>query len=236
MGRRSQDRGTDNRERRRYGENDKLPLRDRICPQRHGKWWNYDAHQGRTKTVEELFAELRHGDAEEARETLKHVEAIAQSAVDRAAAADRRASTIAGTVAIAASFTLSGSALILDTSKLGNKPVRLSFAIVLFATTSLFVLSAWYSLRALVATRAWVWSLPYDLPLDPHESLPTQLGMRAAHLLEDFGANWEISDVKNRTVDVALRCLVAALVGIAVLALLLVWYVATVNASLISSP
>jgi hypothetical protein len=50
--------------------------------------------------------------------------------------------------------------------------------------------------------------------------------MRAAHLLEDFAANWEISDVKNRTVDLALRCLVAALVGIAGLALLLVLYVA----------
>ena len=45
--------------------------------------------------------------------------------------------------------------------------------------------------------------------------------MRAAHLLEDFAANWEISDVKNRTVHLALRCLVAALVGIAVLAGLL---------------
>jgi hypothetical protein len=89
------------------------------------KWWNYDADQARTKTLAELFAELRHGNPEEARETLEHVEAIAQSAVDRAAAADRRASTIAGTVAIAASFTLSGSALILDNSKLADKTVRL---------------------------------------------------------------------------------------------------------------
>jgi hypothetical protein len=226
VGRGSQDRGKDDHQRRRYAWGDKLPLRDRIWPQRHGKWWNYDTDQARTKTLEELFAELRRDTAEEARETLEHVEAIAQSAVDRAAAADRRASTIAGTVAIAASFTLSGSALILDNSKLAEKTVRLSFAIVLFATTSLFVLSALYSLRALVVTRTWNWSEPFDLPRDPDEPLPMQLGMRAAHLLQDFGANWEITDVKNRTVHLALRCLVAALVGIAMLAGLLVWYVA----------
>jgi hypothetical protein len=98
VGRGSQDRGKDDLQRRRYAWGDKLPLRDRIWPQRHGKWWNYDADQARTKTLAELFAELRHGNPEEARETLEHVEAIAQSAVDRAAAADRRASTIAGTV------------------------------------------------------------------------------------------------------------------------------------------
>jgi hypothetical protein len=205
---------------------DKLPLRDRIWPQRHGQWWNYDEDRARTKTREELFAELRHRDAVEARETLEHVEAIAQSAVDRAAAADRRANTIAGTVAIAASFTLSGSALILDTNKLADKTVRPSFAIVLFATTSLFVLSALYSLRALVVTRTWNWSEPPDLLRDPDGPRETQLGWRAAHLLEDFGANWEVTDVKNRTVHLALRCLVAALVGIAVLAGLLVWNVA----------
>jgi hypothetical protein len=236
VGRGSQDRGKDDHQRRRYARGDKLPRRDRIWPQLHGKFWNYDDEQARTKTVEELFAELRHGDVEEARETLEHVEAIAQSAVDRAAAADRRASTIAGTVAIAASFTLSGSALILDNSKLADKTVRLSFAIVLFVTTSLFVLSALYSLRALVATRAWNWSEPFDLPRNPGDSRETQLGWRAAHLLEDFGANWEISLVKDRTVDLALLCLVAALVGIAVVAGILVWYVATVNPPPISSP
>jgi Ca2+/Na+ antiporter len=119
---------------------------------------------------------------------------------------------------------------------LGDKAVRLWFAIVLFATTSLFVLSAIYSLRALVVTRTWNWSEPFDLPRNPDDSRETQLGWRAAHLLEDFGANWEISLVKDRTVDLALLCLVAALVGIAVLAGLLVWYVATVNPPPISSP
>jgi hypothetical protein len=53
-----------------------------------------------------------------------------------------------------------------------------------------------------------------------------QLGMRAAHLLEDFGKKWEISDVNDRNVDLALRSLLAALAGMAGLAGLLVWQIA----------
>jgi hypothetical protein len=131
---------------------------------------------------------------------------------------------------------LSGSALILDRDKLGSQnPVRLPFAFVLFATTLLFVGSAIYALQALVATRQWDWSMPDQLPRDPSEELEVQLSMRAAHLLEDFGGNWEISDLMNRTVDLALKFLLAALVGIAVLVGLLIWYVAYVNAHPIPS-
>ena len=41
---------------------------------------------------------------------------------------------------------------------------------------------------------------------------------RAPFLLQNLRRNWEISDVKNRCVDNALRCLVAALVLLSVLA------------------
>ena len=48
--------------------------------------------------------------------------------------------------------------------------------------------------------------------------------LRAAYLLKDFAANWEISDLKNRCVDMALRWLVVGLIGIAAFAALLVYY------------
>lgn len=216
----------DNAGRTRVGPRDTRRLRDRVLPYRHGKWWNFDTKSGTTKNAEALYAGLSTGGPDEARVTLEHVEAIAQTAVDRAAAADRRATIIAGTVPIAASFTLSGAGLVLDGTKILDESVRTWFAAILCVTTVLFVASAGYALRALIATRVWNWSEPYDLPVDPNEPLPKQLGMRAAHLLEDFAGNWEISDVKNRTVDVALRCLVAALCGIAALAGLLALYVA----------
>jgi hypothetical protein len=200
--------------RRRYVPGDKLTRRDRLWPRRHGRHWNWDKGKGRTKTVEELYFGLRVESANQARETLEHVADIAQTAVDRAAAADRRATTIAGTVAIAASLTVGGAGLVLDTDKVPDAWARVLLAAILLATTFAFGLSALYALRALVATRTWNWSKPTDLPLDEYESRPKQLGMRAAHLLEDFAGNWEISDQKNRTVDLSLRMLVAGLVGL----------------------
>ena len=198
-------------------------IRDTFWPQRHGKWWNYDANAHRPKT-EELYADFHIGvDMVKAQAKLEQVEAIAQAAVDRAAAADRRATTISGAVAIAASFTLGGGALVLDGTKIPNADVRRWLALVLCFTTALFVLSAVYALRALVATRTWNWSDPHDLRPDVNTQYE-RLGRRAAGLLHDFAGNWEISDLKNRNVDLALRCLIAALFGIAALAGLVAAY------------
>jgi hypothetical protein len=189
-----------------------------VWPRVHGKWWTFDVLEKKTQTPEEICARLRLESPEQAKETLDHVEAIAQGAVDRAAAADRRAGTIAGTVAIAATFTLTGGGLALDHMKLTDPDLRKAFAIGLVVTTAAFVLSVFYALRALVSARVWSWSEPFDLPVSEDEDRKTQLGMRAAHLLQDFAGNWEISDLKNRLVDLALRWLLLALAAIVCLA------------------
>jgi hypothetical protein len=170
--------------------------------------------------TDEVYERLRSDEAELAKETLEHVQEIAQGAVERAAAADRRATTIAGTVAIAASFTLSGGSLALDGNKWSDLGARRWFAIGLCVTSAAFVLSAFYALRALVATRVWHWSQPFDLPICISEPSPKRLGMRATHLLQGFAGNWEISDLKNRLVDLALRWLLLALTTIVALAVL----------------
>ncbi len=205
------------------GPEDDPELSDLLWPRLHARWWNRDIDKRRGKTVGELYAGLRCETREQARETLEHVTRIADSAIERAAAADRRATTIAGTVAIAASFTLGGAGIVVDSSKIANASLRHAFAIVLCATAAFFIASAIYALRALVATRTWKWNDPHELPLDPTEPREKQLGMRAAHTLHHFAYNWEISDLKNRNVDNALRALIAALLGIAALAGLLVW-------------
>jgi hypothetical protein len=213
---------TDNVGRRRWNPQSGRGVVDWIWPRRHGKWWNFNSTTQTTKGDEELYDDLKTEDSEQAKATLEHVDAIAQGAVDRAAAADRRATTIAGTVAIAASFTIGGAGLVLDNGKIDDADMRQWMAVVLCVTTIFFVLSAFYALRALVVTRQWNFSQPTDLPIDPTESYEKRLGMRAAHLLEDFGANWEIADLKNRNVDTSLVCLLVALAGIAVVAGLLV--------------
>ena len=70
---------------------------------------------------------------------LAHAHEIAQTAVDRAAAADRRATTIAGTVSIAATVTLSGASLVFDDKKIKGDDWRGVLAFLLFAATAAFV-------------------------------------------------------------------------------------------------
>jgi hypothetical protein len=211
--------------RRRVPQEDDRPPLDRfvdrfVWPRIHGKWWTFDVQANRMQQTDEVYETLRADEVEAAKETLDHVEEIAQGAVERAAAADRRATTIAGTVAIAASFTLTGGSLALDGNKWGDADARRWFAIGLCVTSGAFVLSAFYALRALVATRVWHWSQPFDLPIDLSEQMPKRLGMRATHLLQGFAGNWEISDLKNRLVDLALRWLLLALAAIVALAVI----------------
>ena len=220
---------TDNKGRVRVGPEDRRTLFDRVWPQRHGKWWNFNSDTGTTKKLHEILAELPAATEKQANAQLEHVEAIARSAAERAAAADRRASTIAGSVAIAASFTLSGAGFVLDTQKVADPDVQVAFAMVLFATTVSFVFSAVYALRALVGTHQWNWTKPPELDKYAHDVHEDEEGiqrqrLRAAYLLKDFAANWEISDLKNRCVDMALRWLVVGLIGIAAFAALLVYY------------
>lgn len=202
-----------------------MELGDFLWPKLHARWWNWDDEKGRSKTGEELYEGLRSENLDQARETLEHAQEIADTAIERAGAADRRATAIAGTVAIAASFTLGGAGILIDPAAITDLGNRRAFAIVLCATTVAFIVSAIFALRALVGTRTLAWSNIHDLPLDPNEPRAQRLGMRAAHLLEDFAFNWEISDLKNRNVDRALVFLTVALIGIAALASLLVLYV-----------
>jgi hypothetical protein len=198
-----------------------LDLRDKVFPRRHGKWWNWDAATGTTRDVDALRLEFADTELDDAKAAFEHVQAISDSAVSRADGADRRATTIAGSVAIAASFTLGGAGVVLDGDKFkGHGDSRLFFAIVLAFTTAAFVISAAYALTALVKTRFWRWARPDHLDEARGQEAAARYGIRSAHLLDDFAFNWEVSVLKNHLVDKALWWLIAALAGIAVLAVL----------------
>jgi hypothetical protein len=227
--------------RRRYGPGTVPPtgidvLIDRwIFPRRSGKYWNYSYSLGRTETVEELQSKLRIGDVETTRELLVLVERVADSATERAAAADRRATTIAGAIAISASVTLGGASLVLDTTKMQSVPAaRVIFAALLLLATVTFVLSAAHALRAFVATKKWNWPNPRHIDRlsrvtsstnSAEGQLQDMVALRAALLLRSFAGNWEMSDLKNRSVALSLRLLLVALgalVGMAVVVLVAV--------------
>lgn len=214
---------------------DPTPLRYRVFPDWHGRWWNRERVERPPNRVPiaKIKASLPEGEAGVADEVLAHAQEIAQTAIDRAAAADRRATTIASVVSISATLTLAGASLILDDSKVPNGSWQVVLAVLVFATAAAFVASAAYALIALVRYRSWNWSELWDLPTPRPEadesSTPGQhpggfsadelKRNRAALLVHNFTGNWEISDVKNRHVDNALRCLMAALIFLLLLAL-----------------
>jgi hypothetical protein len=108
---------SDNAGRVRVGPRDKVTFWDAVWPHRHGKWWNWDAEQQRTENADDLLARMPTDDLDDVQDILRRVESVAQTAVDRAEATERRATTITGSVAIAASFTVGGAGLLLDDAK-----------------------------------------------------------------------------------------------------------------------
>lgn len=144
----------------------KESLVKRVFPVKHDPWWNRDRRQRQKHrdAVMQLAGTLPAGNEKIADAVLEHAEEIAQTAVDRAAAADRRATIIAGTVAIAASLTLSGASLVFDDGKIRDDTWQGVLAFLLFVVTAAFVTSAIYALVALVRYREWNWSEMWDLP------------------------------------------------------------------------
>jgi hypothetical protein len=200
-----------------------VPYRHDIYWTFDASWWNFDTTKGKTekaKKLQAIYTELSRTNADDATGLLEHVQAIAATADERGAAVDRRATTIAGTVAIAASFTLAGAGLALDQERMTHQGLRIAFAIIAFFTTCFFVVSAYFALRALASreARTWNWPDPGGLRRAAKSDAVGRLRHRAAELLWCFAANWEITDFKARTVDKALRALLGALVGLAVLA------------------
>lgn len=197
---------------------DSRSLGDYLWPAIHGRYWN------RNVTEDELAqrfmpAEPETEVAHSLELTLDQAKAVSQTAVDRAAAADRRATTITASVSIAATFTLSGAGLIVGTANLPAWAAVTS-AVLIAVITILFALSATYALRALAGRdcRRWKWEDPKALARTMIDLSPTErIARRSAGLLDDFAYNWEISDLKNRLVDNALFCLTFALGSVAAL-------------------
>jgi hypothetical protein len=200
----------------------------------HDRYWNWDegtsgADDGAHKTMANMVAELCPCDAENeqqaldaAKYTLDQAQAIAQTAYNRADLVERRATTIATSVAIATTFTLSGGAFIMDHTRIPEPMIKV-FAVLLALVTVFFVLSAWYSLRGLGGSQArtWNWESPWLLNKNiVQRPLAERMIYRSADLLDDFAYNWEKADLKKRCVDNAVFCLTLALWGVGILSTL----------------
>lgn len=121
----------DKRGHRRVGPEDRRTALDVVWPRLHARWWNFNSDAGGGRQYPSCSMSLKETYPDGTKDMLEQVEEIAESALNRAEAADRRASTIAGSVAIAASFTLTGAGLVLDHQKVTNHDLRRWLAILL---------------------------------------------------------------------------------------------------------
>jgi hypothetical protein len=151
----------------------------------------------REHLVEELMP--RKGDEpdeERTKEVLVEAQGIYAAADARVEGAERRATTLQGAVAIAASLLLAGGALLADPSKVRGDGWRLAFALVLVTVVFCLVMSG---ARALAATsRIHVFHRPTagDITRRSGLSLAEARIELAAETLRNYACNTKVADWK----------------------------------------
>lgn len=203
------------------GKDEKRSLRDWLWPRQNDRWYftaEYFTADDRRELREEKLRCLLRG-ASDIDETLEQVREVAQSAVDRTAAAERRATTLGGTVAIAASLTVGGAGIVLDAAKVPEQAWRFGFALGFALATLMFVLAGLYAARAVVTFRKWAWPFPEKVIPRRGDDRGDQRLARAAEMLDGFAFNWEVSEAKIRAVESSFRAFTVALLLLVLIAM-----------------
>lgn len=188
------------------------------------------------ETLDELKAQLTTTDPGRAQAILSEAQAAFDRMQDRIDGAERRASTLQGSSAVAASLALTGSALLIDPSKIHGVGWRLGFGVVLAFVTLAFVLCAY---RATVAsTKVHAWFVPTDRDLLKRASQDVSQAQteRAAELLHAIGQNMRIARWKVAMMRASAEWLARALLGLLLVALLAVVYIAAGSGAEPSQP
>jgi hypothetical protein len=179
---------------------------------------------------DEIVAELTPA-AGRSEEVLAEAQTLFDEPFERSDGIERRATTLQGAVAIAASFALAGGALLLDTGKVPSHGWRVALVIP-YAITIVSLLAC--GLRALRATsRVLVWHYPHPEGVLRRAALPdaeARIG-RAAELLHSAGRNQATVRYKVAQMRAAAHWFALALAALLVTAALFCAYVLTGNDS-----
>jgi hypothetical protein len=178
------------------------------------------------ETLDELKVQLTTTNPGRAQAILSEAQAACDRMQDRIDGAERRATTLQGSSAVAASLALTGSALLIDPSKIHDVGWRLGFGLVLAFVTLAFVLCAYRA--TLASTRVHVWFVPTDRDLlkRPSQDVSQAQTERAAELLHAIGKNMRNARWKVAMMRASAEWLARALLGLLLVALLAVVYIA----------
>lgn len=197
-------------------------LRDWLRPERRPQPIRFDC---RSEQIVERFGTL---DDDRSDQVLAEAEAAYAEATERTESAERRATTIQGSIAVAASLSIAGGSLLLDPSKIPSCGWRWALGSTFAALVACLAVAAWRSF--LVTGPGYMWASPNFEEVLDHSALAHASAIkvsRAADLLVAYGRNDRIAAVKIELLGSAVRWLILALVLVALLAALLAAAVVT---------
>lgn len=167
--------------------------------------------------IHELRRRLETTDSSLADELLSDAESLTTEVESRVLGVQERAATLQGSVAIAATVALAGTALVLDKTKVPEDNWRAIFGIGLGILVVLLTISA---LRALGASsRVFTYMTPSDEDIFERANLSAEEAKtrRAAYLLQAYGFNNEVAALRVGYLKAAafwFRCALAVLVSL----------------------
>lgn len=144
-------------------------------------------------TAEEVAAKLKTASPGVADAILAEAERVALEPFERAEGAERRATTLQGAIAIAASFGIAAGALLLDTNKIHSHEWRQAFAAISLGFVFCLVASGFRAVSAVYRVHRWSYPDSEKIftraQMDPSEAKTH----RAASLLRTVSRNQAIA-------------------------------------------
>ncbi len=144
-------------------------------------------------SADDVAAKLATEEEEVASALLAQAEQTAAEPHERADGAERRATTLQGAVAIAASFGLASAALLLDSNKIHSDGWRQTFAIVSFGFVFCLVAAGFRAVGAVYRVHRWRFPDNEEIYLQAKMKSPEAKTRRAAALLRTVARNQAIA-------------------------------------------
>ena len=162
-----------------------------------------------------------------AREILEEAQELFKIPLARGEAAERRATTLQGAVAIAATFSLAAGSLLAEADKVHSQLWRVVFAVVLALIVFCFVVAGVVGLQATSKISAWQDPADERRFAERADASVAEAQMaRANELLVTYGQNHALAEWKIKRATLAARWFRAALGLLLLLAVLFFCYVA----------
>jgi hypothetical protein len=169
-------------------------------------------------------------------ELLVGANAAYDEATSRMDSAERRAVTIQGTIAIAASLTVAGGSLLLEPSKVPSQLWRVAIGIGFSGAVVLLAIGAWRAF--LVTWPRFMWASPAATDTVKYAAQSTAEDvklLRICDLLVAYGRNDSVARLKLALLRQSVRWLMSALALLALLAILVAAYAIERSPSLVKS-